>query len=392
MIKKAIITPTFSGHFGFVREYLKSFDAYLLDRGMPIYFIIDRVEADEFAGITAPFEDRLSLHTVFLEDVFKKFKIDETPEEALGKYGRLSFQTLKKFYGGLYVGAEKFLLLDSESMLVKPTDMGALFDAYFKRPRLFLSRVADKQESYKDGFTYCFIEAIAPLFGKKPEYWTYESYEWFYELKILEDLVEKLGSPIDIVRGYRMPGRFPNVEGVLEALLYTSYIYYNNDRYGYAVHIVEDEFAKYFGEEECGRFFKEFYASRFAICGVMECFMFFANKQNKGGFVRFLNDFNISSLRTELPESAENYAAQKYIIDNSGVRFCPSSQDHWFGIKAGGLFGVKYRLLCQRELDKLKRQVRIFADPIRGVVRWFLSPLKILKYSARIGIKCITNI
>ena len=43
--KKCIITPTFSGHFCFIKKYLKSFDMYVEDKDdCVIYFVISKSE------------------------------------------------------------------------------------------------------------------------------------------------------------------------------------------------------------------------------------------------------------------------------------------------------------------------------------------------------------
>ena len=46
--KRCVITPTYTGHFEYIKKYLKSFDRYLQDRDFPIYFVITREENDEF--------------------------------------------------------------------------------------------------------------------------------------------------------------------------------------------------------------------------------------------------------------------------------------------------------------------------------------------------------
>ena len=374
---KAVITPTFGGHFRFVDRYLESFDAYLLDRDMPLYFIVDRAEGDAFTRLTCSYKRKLDVRTVILEDVFDRFGVRETPAEALAKYGRLSFQTLKKFYGGMYVGAEKFLFLDSESMLVAPTSLSELFDTYFTHPKFFLSRVADKPPTYKDGFTYGFLKALEPIFGEVPPYWTIESYEWFYELRILRDLVEKLGQPIDLVRAYRMPGHFPNVEGILEALLYYEYIYYYNDRYHYETHIIEDELKEYLGEKECARFFKHFYRHNvFSNCGVLECFMFFVD-----GFSRMLRDRCMKTLRVEFPISTANARAQRRVVRTADLRLMPSSQSHFFGINHRDY--VRTFVTYSPVWHKLKVAWHVICAPLPAILEWLGSVLKLVKYSFR---------
>ena len=225
-MKRAIITPTFKGHFEYIKKYLKSFEKYLLDKNFPLCFIIAQSEKKDFETLIAPYKKSLNIVVYFLEDILKDFNIEETPEELMTLYGRLSFQTIKKIYGALYIAADQFLFLDSESMLIKPTNMTSLFEEYFKAPKFFISRINNRKRTYNANFTYEFINAITSLMGEKAEYYTTESYEWFYELRILKDSIKKLGEPIDVIRNYNMPDRHPNLEGILEALWYYQYILY----------------------------------------------------------------------------------------------------------------------------------------------------------------------
>lgn len=375
MLERAIITPTFSGHFGYIKNYLKSFDRYLIDRDFPIFFIINKNENSIFSPIIQKYRNRLNLNVIFLDDIFEHFKIDETPEEALSKYGRLSFQTLKKFYGALYVNAKEFLFLDSESMLIKPTNISLLFDDYFKKPTFFISRISERAQGFKENFTYEFLNAVTNLLGKKPEYWSIESYEWFYKLDILKDLINDLGTPIEIVKNYKMPGKFPNIEGILEALLYYQYILYHNDKYGYTIKIIEDELREALGDNNYKRFRQYFDKSPFFICGVLETAMFFIDKDNADGFIHFLNKYKIRLLRVEDPK-INNATAQIKIIKNTGIHICPSSQNHIFGINS--TIKKRFNILIgnNRNIQKLKKHFTKFAKPFIFICKPFLATIK----------------
>ena len=102
-MKNCILTPTFSGHFQFIKKYLKSFNRFVSDKeNCIIYFIINKSENNELSKIISDFSN-LDIKILFFEDILKKFNIEISPEELLQKYGKYSFQSLKKFYGMLYL-------------------------------------------------------------------------------------------------------------------------------------------------------------------------------------------------------------------------------------------------------------------------------------------------
>lgn len=355
-MKRAIITPTYIGHFKYIKAYLKSFDHYLIDKEFPICFIINKDEGKEFLKIIEPYKNKLNLKLFYLEDIFKTYNITESPEEILNKYGRLSFQTLKKFYGGLYSGADEFLFLDSESMLIKPAKMETLFDEYFKTPNFFMSKVEDRHDGYKDTFVYNYICTVANILEIKPEYWTVDSYEWFYKKEILEDLINEYGQPIDIIKKVIPTGKFPDLEGVLEALLYYLFIYKNNNKYNYRIYIVQDEFRKYLGDNNYRAFRKEFDNNeRLNVAGLYELCTYFINNETADNFIKLFNDKNIHVMRFTVPNN--NYLAQKKVIDATPICILPSEQEHLFGINNNKLAVTCYRHGALKYYKKLIKHI-----------------------------------
>lgn len=386
---RAIITPTFSGHFCFIEPYLRSFSEYLEDKNFPIYFIINKNEGLSFSKIIHKYEDILNINVIYLEDIFCKYKITESPESALEKYGRLSFQTLKKFYAARYIDADQWLFLDSETMLIKPINMNSIFEEYFSDPHFFVSRVADRQKNFNDGFTYEFLCAVDSLLGKKPDFWSIESYEWFYDRKIFNDMISDLGEPIDIIRNYKMPGKFPNVEGILEALMYYQYILYNN-KYDYKVFIIEDELEKFLGKEPYKKLKRTFDNSPFSICGFLEVCSFYIDKSMAEGFSEFLNYHKIRILRIEDPK-VNNAEAQVTFVQKSGVSVCPSSQHHIFGINDTKQMRKQILIKENKNYIRLMEHSRKFFQPIKKVLDWLIEPFYVIKYLLRVVNLLIRN-
>ena len=381
-MKRAIITPTFSGHFCFIEKYLESFDRYLQDKEFAIYFVINKSEKGDLFRIIKKYTEKLNINVVFLEDIFHRYNIEESPEEALRTYGRLSFQTLKKFYAARYINADQWLFLDSETMLIKPTNFTELFDEYFESPHFFISRISDRAVGYKDGFTYEFLKAVDAVFGKEPEYWSIESYEWFYDKQIFDQMITDIGEPITIIRNYKLPGKFKNVEGILEALLYYQYILYNN-KFNYNIYVIEDELRRYLGEKPYKKLKKAFDKGPYSICGFLEVCSFYIDKSMAKGFTDFLNDHRIRILRIEDPK-VNNANAQVEFVNNSGVICCPSSQHHIFGINANTKTRKQILIKENKNYIKFKEHYRSFINPFKFVARWTVEPLLIIKYGIKL--------
>ena len=365
-MKRAIITPTFKGHFEYIKKYLKSFEKYLLDKNFPLCFIIAQSEKKDFETLIAPYKKSLNIVVYFLEDILKDFNIEETPEELMTLYGRLSFQTIKKIYGALYIAADQFLFLDSESMLIKPTNMTSLFEEYFKAPKFFISRINNRKRTYNANFTYEFINAITSLMGEKAEYYTTESYEWFYELRILKDSIKKLGEPIDVIRNYNMPNRHPNLEGILEALWYYQYILYNNI-YNYKIYVTDDELKKFLGEKYY-QFKYSFDSSSFWAVGILEVITKFINKQNVNGLINLYKKYNFSIARMEMPLKYGNLKYQLEFLNASNIHILASNQEHL--IENNSLKACK-------SFPFLIKNLNTFVAPFKGIIRWGFSVFNI---------------
>ena len=144
MTKYAIVTPTFQPHFIFIKKYLKSFSKYLQDKeNVKFYFTIAKEELYEFQKITQRFPD-LNISILIFEDILEKFGITESSRELLDKYNKFSFQTLKKFYTMLYIPEQYSLILDSESMAIRPLKIKELFENFFVSPFISGSEINNR--------------------------------------------------------------------------------------------------------------------------------------------------------------------------------------------------------------------------------------------------------
>lgn len=89
-------------------------------------FVVSRDDAEEFDRLLKPYKGRICTRVLIFEALLESFGIQETADEILSKYGKFAFQTLKKLYAMLALDGERFLVLDSESMWIRPTRMKAV--------------------------------------------------------------------------------------------------------------------------------------------------------------------------------------------------------------------------------------------------------------------------
>ncbi len=371
-MKRAIITPTFSGHFNFIQKYLESFDKYLIDKDFPLCFIINKNEEKEFILLTKQYKN-LNIKIYFLDDILKQYNILESAEEILSKYGRLSFQTIKKIYGALYISAEQFVFLDSESLMIKPTNLNKLFDDFYKKPKFFISDINNRNANYRNSFTYEFIRNITCLIDKNPEYYTTESYEWFYELEILKDSIKVFGNPMDVIRNYKLPNKHMNVEGILEALWYYQYILYNN-RYGYNIFITDEVLRKYL-KNNYESFKKDFDNSDFWNVGILEVITKFINKNNYKAIIELYQNYDISITRMEMPLKYSNFKYQKKFLEQTNIHILASNQEHLFLENNFKIF-----LKNSKSLNYLKKNLSFLINPIKNIIKFCFSIFNCIFY------------
>lgn len=340
--RDAIITPTYAGHFHFIPSYLRSYETYVSDRAeYPVYFTISREERAAFEALIRPFAGRLDLRVVLLEDLLEEADVPFPAERLLNRYGRFSFQTLKKLYTMLFCGAERFLVLDSESMWIRPTRMRELFEGYFSAPFLSFSPI---DPARRDPFLREAVSNIDDLIGCGRERWFLEHFVWFYRRDILEDLVREAGTPIEMAERVHQRTQFRALRpGVLEILLYHGYLYRNRDRYDCRAVDIEEQCRRFLPEEEFGRYVSRFYQYFHGHNGLTEQAMMLLTPEN----VRPLADLFIANriqiLRCEAT-TYENYPLQREFIARVRPAILAASQNHLFGLHSAPSYRMRWLL------------------------------------------------
>ena len=92
-MRDCIVTPTFKGHFNFIKKYLESFDKFVEDKSsVRVCFIIDKEEFSEFKVIIEPYKDSCNIEVLFFDDVLIKNNIYLSSKNLLIKYGSFHFR------------------------------------------------------------------------------------------------------------------------------------------------------------------------------------------------------------------------------------------------------------------------------------------------------------
>lgn len=362
----AVITPTFKPHFAFIKKYLQSFKKYLKDpQDVHIYFV---VSSEEFLDIEETIRgyDELNITILCFEDILRHFGIEETPNSIMGKYEKFSFQTLKKLYTVLYIEERYSLILDSESMLVRETSVGELFDNYFQAPFISGSEI---QGRFLSEFTHAVIQNIDDVLQTHVPFFFLENFVWFYDKSILHNLVEEYGSPIEIVRDVaerNTAQSFGRLVGIFEIELYHAYIWLNRGRYNYKFYNVSEIMRNALSDEQMTWYVRNHNRKFAGNCGLLERVMNMLNRSNINVLAQLVVSLNFNIIRCE-QAYFKTYRLEKTFLKITRPNILAASQDHPFGINN------KYVLLRHLFL-RLKKHFAGFVAPFV----WIATPFKIL--------------
>lgn len=373
-MKDIIITPTYINHFHFIEKYLASAEKYILDpENITICFIINYDENLDFSRIIAPFTNKLDIKVFFFEEILSQNKIDSKPNELLEHYGKFSFQTLKKLYAILTIPGERFLILDSESMWIRPTRMNELFDSYFSNPFICGSNLSKRKLTHPALMQI--NRNIDCIFSSESKYWFLENFIWFYDKNILIDLIKYYGTPIEIIQ----KSKENNVDdiyklGVFEIILYHRFIYENKDTYKYKFIDIDAVLQQTLSPNLLNKFLDMFYADCNGGNGVLEMALRYLDNNNidllENLFVN--NRFNI--IRCDM--GYNKYWHQRRFIKNVKPNILAASQDHLFGVNNNiklicTQLSVVYKDIIYTFLSRImKRIIKLFPSLlIRSIIR-----------------------
>jgi hypothetical protein len=348
-----------------MKLYLESFDAYVTDkRSVSIWFTVLRAEMDDFAKIAAPFTDRIDLRVVSFEDVLAKFGISESPDILLAECGKFSFQTLKKFYTMLYSDADRFLVLDSESMWVRPTDMKKMFDDFFAAP--FVSGSDLRKRPPLSKFSLDVVEASNELLGSTVPYWFLENFVWFYDRAILRDLIKGEKEFLKAVKRLSS-GR----TGVFEIQLYQAFVWLNREKYGYRFNDCMERLEEALGKNAADKYLAEFHRYFEGNCGIMEHAMLLLDKRNTVPLATLFKNLRFDVIRCN---RMERYPLQRRFMGIVQPAILAASQEHLFGLNAAP--GIR----SAQAMEHAEKHFREFLRPFHNTLKWIVEPFAALSY------------
>lgn len=329
MIENCIITPTYKGHFPFIKKYLKTYVHFVEDaHEVPVFFIISRNESNEFKKLISPFTKKANLQVLYFEDILSEYGIEDDSDTLLKKYGRYSFQTLKKMYAIKFIDANHFLVLDSESLWIKTTNMTQIFKLYFEAPFVIYTKNTDRKPTY---FMNKMVKNVSSVLDKRIDFWTIESNMWFIEKRIFSDMEKNLGTPIDWANTSLISGSSKQLEenGLMEALLYQTWLVINSEKYGYKAINTFDVLHKYCTNNEIDCYISLIDKYFSGGVGVFEdllvgCYDIITQK-----IINIINSIKLTVVRCDFSDLS-NYKRQKIIVRNSCIHILACSQNNIF--------------------------------------------------------------
>lgn len=383
-MKYAIITPTYKNHFQFIPKYLESFDKFVEDKKeISIFFTISQTENKEFQKIIKNYKEDLNIHVLFIEDLFKENNISLTPDEYLKQFGRFTFQTAKKFYSMLHADAEKFLVLDCESMWIKPTNMTQLFDDYFKNPFFVTSEIENKNR--KDEFFNQMLENIVYLSGCEKK-WYIEHFMWYYDKQILKNMFLELGDLNSLIEKLKKQNtNQKNIDrktGIFEIVLYYAYLDMNKEKYGYKEISIDELLKKYLDENLLEDYKYNFYKKFKSTSGVIEHCLMLLSENNIEALANMFKAAGLNIIRCEKSD-IENFNLQKRFIEIVQPNILAASQDHIFGINNNSNIFKNSNIF----LPKLKKHIKKFIHPGKISLGLFLEPFSMIVYFIKYSIE-----
>ena len=76
MNKYCIITPTYIEHFKYIKEYLKSFDKYVIDKEkVSLIFTVNKDEIPALKDLIAPYKNKIDIICVNFDDILLEHNV-----------------------------------------------------------------------------------------------------------------------------------------------------------------------------------------------------------------------------------------------------------------------------------------------------------------------------
>lgn len=359
-MKYCLITPTYREHFKYIQYYLASFEKYAIHKEtIDIVFVIEKDDLHKFRTELQMSNREIKCTVLVFEEILKKFGLKNFPKDLLDNYGKYAYQTLKKYYAMLYLPYEKYLVLDSESMCIRPTDMQKLFTDFFENPFISGSEInEEKLGEIKRNVCMC----TDYLLDFKSDKWFLENFNWFYDKAILTDLFNELGSPFDIVCRAQEAGKKGLFKPyVFEICLYQNYIYKNNNKYNYRIINTTNLCKEYLGNRKFDDYLKRYYERFGGEGGLLEFVYNLLSKENIEDLASMMRENRFHIMRCENTSCLP--ALQRRFIKITKPYILASSQSHAWGInrRFSRIIQYQYYPWLKSFFIKLLKKVHLYS-------------------------------
>lgn len=235
---RAIIIPTYEGHFQYIINFLNSCKNNFLDIDtFDICFILSNLKEEKLLKKQLKsYPSCFNFKFNNIETILKSYGSKEEISTLLKDVGKFSYQTIKKLYGVYHLKYEQSYVMDSESMCVSPFYMNKIFDDYFQNPYvLYFNFNFFKNKNLSEGLNYKTTQNIALLMGKKTiSDFYFDGFHWFYDKKIINDFFNSMGNDLlSIIKKFSKTKQTEFDKAIFECCLYYAFIKENNIKYKY---------------------------------------------------------------------------------------------------------------------------------------------------------------
>ena len=357
-MKRGIITPTFEPHFKFVLKYLDSAEKYITDpENITFFFTVSEGDVEKLSKLLVNYKNKLNIEILCFDEILRKHNVPYGDKKLLLKYGKFSYQTLKKFYTMLESDCDQMLVLDSESMFINKTNINKMFDDFFASPFItvcnldLLSKVGSFKSKVMENINLI-LDGAANKGGDKKisahkkvelynsnqsslnDIWFLENFVWFYDKSILTKMFEKLGEPFSIIDNLYINSPVENREqGCFEICLYQGFIYKYNECFDYRIIHTEDLINDTFKDniKLYQKYEKDYYSLWGGEFGFIEMTMALLTDKNYSLFAQSFKKYNFNIIRCDFT-NLNNYKAQKLFLDILSPNVLAASQNHIWGV------------------------------------------------------------
>lgn len=320
-MKRAIITPTFRPHFPFNRDWLASLDAHAQDLDeIDVHLIVTRSELADMQALVAEWP-RVGARAHAFEDLLAESGYDLDATDLLREVGKFAFQCLKKLFALKHLDYDQALIIDSESLLLKPVRVGDAFDDYFADPYVCYSTLEHRNENWHGHLGDTVNRNGSKLLGVPyPKMHLLEYYGWFYDKRIVGQMFAAL--PADLLAAVRRLGQD---KSIFECVLYYAFIYNTEGRFGHRFDSVNDLLREYLDEEGYRAYIADF-SGPWEQVGIFEFVSKEVTETNLAQLTRLFNDRAFRFYRSEIVN--RNERVQEQLIDSTPICFLVSSENY----------------------------------------------------------------